>query len=141
MKIGKLGMSAVILTGLMTLFAPAARAAEPAPAPKSYADAVKNIQDRMKSIDTAIKAGKFKDTHPDAEAIIAVTKLLGELALADGSGVPKDKVKEVNKSAKDLAEMTDMFHDAADAGKADEAKGHYDHMVKLVESISHHVTK
>ena len=139
MKIGKLGMYAVILTGLMTLCAPAARAAEPAP--KTYADAVTTIQDRMKSIDTAIKAGKLKDVDPDAKVIITLTKSLGELALADGSGVPKDKVKEVSKSAKDLAEMTDMCHDAADEGKADETKQHYAHMVKLVESISQHVKK
>lgn len=141
MKIGKLGVIALMMTGWMAMLAPALRAAEEmapaaAPAPKTYAEAVKQIQDRMKSIDTAIKAGKVKDTHPDAEAIITLSKSLGELALADKSGVPKDKVKDVNQASKDLAEMTDMFHDAADAGKTDEAKKHYDGMVKLVKTIS-----
>ena len=144
MKIGKLGVIALVMTGLMIMLTPPLRAADEkapaaAPAPKTYAEAVKQIQDHMKSIDTAIKAGKVKDTHPDAEAIITLSKSLGELALADKSGVAKDKVKEVNKASKDLAEMTDSFHDAADAGKTEEAKKHYDHMVELVKTISDNV--
>lgn len=138
MKIGKLGVVALVMTGWMALLAPVLRAADVV-APKTYSEAVTQIQDHMKSIDTAIKAGKVKDTHEDAEAIITLSKSLGELALADKSGVPKDKVKEVNQTSKDLAEMTDMFHDAADAGKADEAKKHYDGMVKLVKTVSDYV--
>ena len=155
MKIGKLLVTVLVLGGLAGAYAPPLSAemqmkpGEKMPAdskkdeaaPKTYPDAVKNIQSLMKSIDTAVKAGKLKDTHPDAEAIIEVSKLLGEFALADKSGVPKDKVKDVNKASKDLVEATDGFHDAADAGKADEAKTHYAEMVKLVDSLSQYLPK
>jgi PBP1b-binding outer membrane lipoprotein LpoB len=155
MKFGKLGVIGLMMTGWMIAMAgtscspspPAPSAADApapkpapsaaaAPAPKTYAEAVKQIQDRMKSIDTAIKAGKLNDIDPEAKVIITLSQSLGELALADKSGVAKDKVKEVNQAAKDLAEMTDKCHDAADEGKADETKGHYASMVKLVKIIS-----
>jgi hypothetical protein len=149
MKIGKLNVSVLLLAAWMFLPAPALRAAEDdqhkenADAPKatSYSDGVKQIQDRMKSIAATIKAGKFKEAHKDAEAVIALSKSLGELALADKSGVPQDKVKEVNRSAKELAEAADSFHDAADDDKAKEANEHYAHMAKLVDALSQYVPK
>src|ERR1035437_8300588 len=105
MKIGKLGAIALVMAGWMIMLAPPPlRAADEktpatAPAPKTYAEAVKQILDHIKTMDTAIKAGKLKYTQTDAEAIISLSKSLCELALAAKSGVAKDKVKEVNKAS------------------------------------------
>ena len=142
MKIWKTGLIVLVLAGCVAVAAPTLRAEDKGAekkkddaVPKTYAEAVKKIQALMSSIDATIKAGKYKAAHEDAAAIITVSKSLGELALAEGSGVPKDKVKEVNKTAKDLGEAADSFHDAADEEKTAVAKEHYAHMRTLVESL------
>src|SRR6058998_752003 len=61
----------------------------------SFADAVKQMQARMISLDAIMKSGKYDEVHNDSEAIRKLCASLGELAAAQNSLVPKDKVNEV----------------------------------------------
>ena len=109
------------------------------PAAQSYADAVKQIQSRMTSLDALVKAGKYDDVHKDSEAIRQLCGSLGDLAAAQNSPVPKDKVKEVTESAKELSAATRSFHGAAHDEDLPQVKEHYAHMGKLIESLAAYV--
>jgi hypothetical protein len=108
----------------------------PAVTAQNYADAVKQMQARMASLDAILKSGKYDDVHKDTEAIRKLCGSLGELAAAQNSLVPKDKVKEVTDMAAELSKASRSFHSAAHDEDLPQVKEHYAHMGKLIESLS-----
>lgn len=129
---------------LAALLAPVALADEghkhETKAPESYSAAVGQIQHSMDSIKELVKNGKLKAVHEDAGVIMAACKVLPQLALKEGSGVPKDAVKEINLTSKDLAKAADAAHDAADKGDAEGTKKAYASMLPLYETLKKHAT-
>ncbi len=93
--------------------------------PKGYGEAMRVIGMRIGIVQSMADAGKWAETHDDAEAIASAAKLLGKLALPKESGVARAAVKDVNIRGKAIAEAVGLMHDAADAGKADEAAKYF----------------
>ena len=89
----------------------------------------------LEKIKQLVAAGKLKQVHDDADAIVAVSKALPQLALKEGSGVPKEAVKEINLTSKELAKAADAAHDASDQGKLDETKKAHAAMLPLFEKL------
>lgn len=109
--------------------------------PTTYPKAVEEIEHRLHLIEELMAAKKLAEVHPQAEVIQTVGKLVGQLALKDDSGVPKEAVKEVNVAGKDLAARFDAIDKAADSGDADGTKKIYDEMVRLTETLSRYIPK
>jgi hypothetical protein len=85
-------------------------------APATYAEAVAEIDERLENIDGLIKGKKLDDVHKEAQVIVDVAKTLAALALKPDSGVPKEAVKDINRTAKELAGKFDAIDKAGDAG-------------------------
>ena len=67
-------------------------------------------------MDTALAGGSISGVSDKANAVATLAKTLGALSLAKDSGVPREKVKEINAASKELAEAADNLHNIADAG-------------------------
>ena len=105
----------------------------------SYADAVKQMQARMTSLDAIMKSGKYDEVHNDSEAIRKLCNSIGDLAAAQNSPVPKDKVKEVTDTATELSAAARSFHGASHDEDLPQVKEHYAHMKRLVDSLAQYV--
>lgn len=91
----------------------------------SFADAAQRIAADVKAMDAALNSGggggvggSIAGVSDKANAVATLAKTLGALALAKDSGVPREKVKEINLASKELAEAADNLHNIADAGGA-----------------------
>lgn len=84
----------------------------------SFADAAQRIAADVKAMDAALAGSSIAGVSDKANAVATLAKTLGALALAKESGVPREKVKEVNVAGKELAEAADNLHNVADAGDA-----------------------
>lgn len=104
----------------------------------NYSAAVGQIHHSLEKIKQLVEGGKLKQVHDDADAIVAVCKVLPQLALKEGSGVPKDAVKEVNLTSKDLAKAADAAHTASDKGNLEETKKAHAAMLPLFEKLKKH---
>lgn len=104
----------------------------------NYSAAVGQIHHALAKIKQLVESGKLKQVHGDADAIVAVCKALPELALKEGSGVPKEAVKEVNLASKELAKAADAAHSASDKGNLEETKKAHALMLPLFEKIKKH---
>lgn len=85
-------------------------------APDTYASAIAEIDERLENIDNLVKAKKLDDVHAEAQVIVDVANTLAALALKPGSGVAKENVKDINKTAKELAGKFDAIDKAGDSG-------------------------
>ena len=99
-----------------------------AKAPDTYAKAVAEMASRAKEIEEALSKGDLDAAHDEGDAIAAIARALGALALKPDSGVDKAKVKEINAAGKAIAEQMDAIHEAGEkkdaaAAKAAFAKG------------------
>ena len=108
----------------------------PAVMAQTYADAVKQMQARMTSLDAIMKSGKYDEVHTDSEAIRKLCSSIGELAAAQNTPVPKDKVKEVTDMAAELSAAARSFHSASHDEDLPQVKEHYAHMKRLVDSLA-----
>ncbi|HMN39765.1 MAG TPA: heavy metal-binding domain-containing protein [Phycisphaerales bacterium] len=104
-------------------------------APDTYASAVAEIDERLENIDKLIKTKKLDDVHPEAQVIVDVANTLAALALKPGSGVAKENVKDINKTAKELAGKFDAIDKAGDAGDAAGTVKVYNEMVALQATL------
>ena len=98
--------------------------------PTSYKAAVQEIEHRLHEIDELIEAKKLDKVHAEADVIQKVAKQVGQLALNEGSGVPKEAVKDVNVAGKDLAAKFDAIDKARDSNDLAGTKKIYEEMVK-----------
>ncbi|HEX8875476.1 MAG TPA: heavy metal-binding domain-containing protein [Phycisphaerales bacterium] len=99
-----------------------------AKAPDTYAKAVAEMASRAKEVEEALNKGDLDAAHDEGDAIAAIARSLGALALKPDSGVDKAKVKEINNAGKAIAEQMDAIHEAGEkkdtaAAKAAFAKG------------------
>lgn len=88
----------------------------------SFADAAQRIAADVKAMDAALAGGSIAGVSDKANAVATLAKTLGALALAKDSGVPREKVKEINAAGKELAEAADNLHNIADAGDLAKSK-------------------
>lgn len=102
----------------------------------SYAAAVREIGERMTALDGLIAKGDLEEAHEQSDAIGALAKALGALALKTDSGVDKAQVKEINKAGKALAEAADGVHEAGEAKNVAAAKAAYVEMKKQADALA-----
>lgn len=103
--------------------------------PTTYKAAVQEIDHRLHEIAELIEAKKLGEVHAQADVIQKVAKQIGQLALKEGSGVPKEAVKDVNVAGKDLAARFDAIDKAGDSGDLAGTKKVYDDMVKITANL------
>ncbi len=108
----------------------------PAKAAADYAAAVREIGERMTALDGLIAKGDLEEAHEQSDAIGALAKSLGALALKADSGVDKAMVKDINKAGKALAEAADGVHEAGEKKDAAAAKAAYAEMKKQAEALA-----
>jgi hypothetical protein len=118
-----------------------AHAAEDAVTAKNYADAVKQIQSRMASLDAIIKSGDYDAVHKDCVAIGKLGESIGDLAAAQDSGVPKDEVESLRDAGKELAAAQKGLHKAAHGDDLATVKEQYVRMGKLLESLANYAPR
>jgi len=88
----------------------------------SFADAAQRIAADVKAMDAALAGGPIAGVSDKANAVATLAKTLGALSLAKDSGVPREKVKDINLASKELAEAADNLHNIADAGDVAKSK-------------------
>jgi len=111
-----------------------------AKAPDSYKDAVKQIHDRLEEVGEAIEKGDMDAAHDEADAAGTIGKALGALALKADSGVPKDKVRDVNLAGREIAAQADALHEAVEKNDKAAVKAAYDAMNKALETLGEFVS-
>lgn len=95
--------------------------ATPAPAPAgdpALGEAVATLGTQRGQLSALLDAGKLSEVHPVCEEM---TKTAVRAAASAGS-LPAEDQNTITLAATDLKAVLDELHDAADAGKADEAK-------------------
>jgi hypothetical protein len=109
--------------------------------PTTYKAAVEEIEHRLHEIDELMEAKKLDKVHVEADVIQKVAKVIGQLALKEGSGVPKEGVKDVNVAGKDLAAKFDAIDKAGDSGDLAATKKVYEEMVSLTATLAKYAPK
>lgn len=109
--------------------------------PTTYKTAIAEIEHRLSKISELIEAKKLDKVHAEADVIQKVANAVGQLALKDDSGVPKEAVKEINVAGKDLAAKFDAIDKAGHSGDLAGTKKVYDEMVKLSETLAKYAPK
>lgn len=109
--------------------------------PTTYKEGVGEIEHRLHAISELMASKKLDKVHAEADVIQKVAKVMGQLALKEGSGVPKDAVKEVNVAGKELAAKFEVIDKVADAGDAAGTKKVYDEMVELAKTLAKYAPK
>lgn len=107
--------------------------------PTTYGAAVQAIDARLKNIDRLINTKKLDAVHAEAEVIREIAKGMAKLALKADSGVPKEAVKEINLTAKALADKFEAIDEAGDSGNLEATKKVYQEMVALQATLKKHV--
>lgn len=108
----------------------------PSKAAADYAAAVREIGERMTALDALLAKGDLEEAHEQSDAIGALAKSLGALALKEGSGVDKAQVKDINKTGKALAEAADGVHEAGEKKDVAAAKAAYAEMKKQADALT-----
>ncbi len=106
--------------------------------PKSYADGIKVIDAQLERINTLIGTRELHRVHAEAAIIRDVAKTMARLALEKDSGVPREAIREINLTAKDLAAKFGPIDQAGDSGNLAGTQIVYDEMVALFETLQKH---
>ncbi len=104
-------------------------------APQTYAHAVEAIHAQLEKIESLMATGGLDRVHAEAAVIRDIANGIGRLALKAGSGVPRDAVREINLTAKDLAATFGPIDQAGDSGNLAGTRIVYDQMVALFETL------
>ncbi|MEE8156395.1 MAG: hypothetical protein V3T53_15680 [Phycisphaerales bacterium] len=107
-------------------------------APQTYAQAVEAIHAQLEKIEKLMATGGLDRVHAEAAVIRDIANGIGQLALKDGSGVPREAVREINLTAKDLAAKFGPIDVAGDSGDLAGTQKVYDEMVALFETLEKH---
>ncbi len=107
-------------------------------APQTYAHAVEAIHAQLEKIEKLMATGGLDRVHAEAAVIRDIANGIGRLALKDGSGVPREAVREINLAAKDLAAKFGPIDVAGDSGDLAGTQIIYDQMVALFETLEKH---
>lgn len=109
--------------------------------PATYKEGVREIEHRLHEISELIGAKALDQVHAQAEVIQKVGKIVGQLAMKEDSGVPKEAVKEVNLAGKELAAKFDPIDKAGDSGNLAATKSVYEEMVKIASTLQKYAPK
>ncbi len=109
--------------------------------PTTYKAGVEEIEHRLHEIAELMELKQLAKVHAEADVIQKVAKVIGQLALKEGSGVPKEAVKDINLAGKDLASKFDAIDKAGDSGDAAGTKKIYDDMAKIAETLAKYAPK
>ena len=107
-------------------------------APQTYAHAVEAIHGQLDKIESLMATGGLERVHAEAAVIRDIANGIGRLALKAGSGVPRDAVREINLTAKDLVATFGPIDQAGDSGNLAGTRIVYDQMVALFETLEKH---
>ena len=107
-------------------------------APQTYAHAVEAIHAQLEKIESLMATGGLDRVHAEAAVIRDIANGIGRLALKEGSGVPREAVREINLAAKDLAAKFGPIDEAGDSGDSAGTQKVYDEMVALFETLHKH---
>jgi PHP family Zn ribbon phosphoesterase len=109
--------------------------------PTTYKAGVEEIEHRLDVISKLMESKQLAKVHVEADVIQKVAKEIGQLALKEGSSVPKEAVKDIDQAGKDLAGKFDAIDKSADAGDAAGTKKIYDEMVKIAATLAKYTPK
>jgi hypothetical protein len=113
--------------------APAAPAADAVPEspmlPAAYVIVIADMRAREATITSLLAAGKLKDIHPEAKALI-------DLAVDAPGKAPDAQRALVTLKALDLKEKADTLHDRADAGDAPGATTAFEAVKADIEALA-----
>lgn len=104
-------------------------------APQTYAHAVEAIHAQLEKIESLMATGGLDRVHAEAAVIRDIANGIGRLALKAGSGVPREAVREINLTAKDLVATFGPIDQAGDSGNLAGTRIIYDQMVALFETL------
>ena len=104
-------------------------------APQTYSHAVEVIHAQLEKIEKLMATGGLDRVHAEAAVIRDIANGIGRLALKDGSGVPREAVREINLTAKDLAAKFGPIDEAGDSGDLAATQTIYDEMIALFETL------
>ena len=104
-------------------------------APQTYAHAVEAIHAQLEKIESLMATGGLDRVHAEAAVIRDIANGIGQLALKAGSGVPREAVREINLTAKDLVATFGPIDQAGDSGNLAGTRIVYDQMVALFETL------
>lgn len=121
LQVAALGASTLWASSLMAQPAPATQS-QPAhnhshaevTTPTNFSAALRAISDHMADLARELGGQNLDAAHEHSDAINSLAKSLGALAFKPDSGVPKEKIKEINKAGKALADACDEVHDASE---------------------------
>lgn len=100
--------------------------------PKTYQQAVDEIDEHAQEIGRLIEAGKLGKLHHEAAVIKRIADHLSPLVAAEGSGVPSDARVEVLGAAKKLSALFTAIDQAGDSGDgAASRKAHADLLAQV----------
>lgn len=108
--------------------------------PVSYSEGIHEIHERLERIEALIEGDRLDDVHAEAAVIRDVAGSLARLALQEDSGVPREAVKEINLTARNLAARFGPIDEAGDSGNAAETRKLYDEMVELLKTLEAYAT-
>ena len=109
--------------------------------PTTYQGAMREIEHRLHEIAELIEHQELGAVHAQAEVIRKVGKMMGQLALKKGSGVPRTAVREINLAGKALAAHFDAIDKAGDSGDLPGTKKVYHEMVEVAETLQKYAPK
>ncbi len=90
---------------------------------KTFAEVMMRLRSLANEAEAALAKGDLHAADEAGYQIGVLSRQVGRLALAAGSGVERAKVREANLAGKDLAKAADEMHDyAAEGKKAETAK-------------------
>ncbi len=103
--------------------------------PRTYAEAIHVIHEQLERIDGLIESRTLDRVHAEAAVIRDVANSLAKLALHQDSGIPRDAIREINLTARDLAATFDPIDEAGDSGDLAGTQKVYDEMIELFETL------
>ncbi|MCH7849159.1 MAG: hypothetical protein IIB53_12435 [Planctomycetes bacterium] len=103
--------------------------------PKTYSQAIHVVQRQLDRIKDLIATRKLDRVHAEAAVIRDVAKIMARLALQRDSAVPREAIREINLTAKDLAARFGPIDEAGDSGDRAGTQKVYDEMVALFETL------
>ncbi len=101
----------------------------------TYAAAMATIDKYLAHVALLIETERLAKVHEAAKPIETIAKTLAKLAYEEGSGVPKNKVRDVNLTAKALAATWAKIDEAGDSGDLAGTKTVYQEMVDLIDAL------
>ncbi len=103
--------------------------------PDTLQQAINRIGLELDKIGASMAAGRATDAHQPCDVIVELCTALPKLAMATGSGVPRDAIKTINQAQKDLAAHARAAHVASESGNAADLAPLHKDMVAVYQTL------